>query len=203
MLRVGLTGGIASGKSVISGMLKDLGASILDADHIAHEVIRPHTPAHQEIVDHFGQEILLPDGSIDRPQLGRLVFEDAAKRALLERIVHPRVFSAEESAFRKVIEKNPQAVVIFEAALLIETQANERMDKIIVVYADEETQIKRMIERDRLDVEEIKKRIAAQAPFSEKKPLADYIIDGTAPLSQVAQQIETIFQELKALAEAS
>ena len=200
MILVGLTGGIASGKSLVSKLLKELGAYIIDADEIAHEVIQPGGPAYQEILQQFGEEILSKDGTIDRLRLGRLVFSDPVKRTLLEGIVHPRVFAIEEARRRKIAQKDPQAVIIFDAPLLIETRAYELMDKVIVVYANHRTQLKRLMERDHLDYDEAKRRIAAQLPLTDKRQYADYIINGADPPEEVAKQTEAIYQELKALA---
>ena len=203
MIRVGLTGGIASGKSQVSQVLRDLGAYIIDADEIAHEVILPGTPAYGEILDHFGPQVRKEDGSIDRSKLGRQVFQDPQRRAVLEGIIHPRVFAVEEARREQIARKDPQAVVVFDAPLLIEARAHERMDKVIVVYADEMTQLKRLIERDGLEPEEAQRRISSQSPFSEKKRYADYIIDGTVSLQEMAKQTETIFREMVALAARS
>ncbi len=200
MILVGLTGGIASGKSLVAKLLKDLGAYVIDADEIAHEVIQPGTPAYREILQQFGEGILGKDRTIDRARLGQMVFSDPTRRDVLEGIIHPRVFAAEEARRREIAQQDPQAVVIFDAPLLIETRAHELMDRVIVVYADRKTQLKRLKERDRLDPEEAKRRISAQLPLSDKKLYADYVIDGMASPQEVAIQTEDIYKELKALA---
>ncbi len=200
MILVGLTGGIASGKSLVAKLLKDLGAYVIDADEIAHEVVQPGTPTYREILQQFGEEILGKDGTIDRAKLGQQVFSDPIRRAVLEGIVHPKVFAVEETRRREIAQKDPQAVIIFDAPLLIETRAHELMDRVIVVYADRKTQLKRLKERDRLDPEEAKLRISAQLPLSDKKQYADYIIDGMASPQEVATQTEAIYKDLKALA---
>ena len=199
MILVGLTGGIASGKSLVSKLLKELGAYIIDADEISHEVIKPGESAYQEILQQFGGEILNEDGTIDRLRLGRLVFSDPGRRALLEGIVHPPVFAIEEARRRQIAQQDPQAIIIFDAPLLIETRAYELMDKVIVVYANRRTQLKRLMERDHLDYDEAKRRIAAQLPLGGKRQYADYIINGGDSPEQIAKQTEAIFQELKAL----
>ncbi len=200
MILVGLTGGIASGKSLVAKLLKDLGAYVIDADEIAHEVIQPGTPAYREILQQFGEGVLGKDRTIDRSRLGQMVFSDPTRRDVLEGIVHPRVFAVEEARRREIAQQDPQAVVIFDAPLLIETRAHELMDRVIVVYADRKTQLKRLKERDRLDPEEAKRRISAQLPLSDKKLYADYVIDGMASPQEVAIQTEAIYKELKALA---
>lgn len=202
MIRAGLTGGIASGKSQVSKALRELGAYVIDADEIAREAVRPGTEAFREVVARFGSGILGADGAIDRAELGRRVFGDPRQREALERIVHPRVFAAQEAAYDRIVRADADAVVVFDAALLIETGAHRRMDKVIVVYADEETQLQRLMARDRLPADEARRRIASQAPFPEKKRHADYLIDGTAPLEEVVRRTRTIFEELKTLAAA-
>jgi dephospho-CoA kinase len=201
MILVGLTGGIASGKSLVAKILKDLGAYIIDADEIAHEVIQPGTPAYQEILQQFGSRILGKDSTIDRARLGQMVFGDSTKRDVLESIVHPRVFAVEETRRKEIVQQDPHAVIIFDAPLLIETRAHELMDRVIVVYADRKTQLKRLKERDHLDPEEAKRRISAQLPLSDKKLYADYVVDGTASPQEVAMQTQAIYKELKALAQ--
>lgn len=200
MILVGLTGGIASGKSLVSKLLKELGAYVIDADEISHEVIQPGTPAYEEILEHFGEEILREDRTIDRAKLGELVFNDPASRAVLEGIVHPRVFAIEEDRRRKIAQQDPQAVIIFDAPLLIETRSHELMDRVILVYANCRTQLKRLMKRDRLDHNEAKRRLSAQLPLNDKKKYADYIIDGVVSPEEVAKQAEAIYRELKALA---
>ncbi|MGH7274225.1 MAG: dephospho-CoA kinase [Nitrospiria bacterium] len=200
MILVGLTGGIASGKSLVSKLLKELGAYIIDADEIAHGAIQPGEPAYQEILQQFGEEILNEDGTIDRSKLGRLVFSDPVKRTLLEGIVHPRVFAIEEARRRQIAQQDPEAVIIFDAPLLIETRAYELMDKVIVVYANAKTQLKRLMERDRLEYDEAKRRIAAQLPIEDKRQHADYIINSASPPEEVAKLTAAIYRELKTLA---
>jgi dephospho-CoA kinase len=203
MILVGLTGGIASGKSLVSKILKDLGAYLIDADKIAHQVIQPRRPAYQEILKQFGKSILRKDGTIDRSRLGKLVFADPAKRANLEKIIHPRVFAIEEARRKQISKKDPRAVIIFDAPLLIETHAHEWMDRVILVYADRKTQLKRLMDRDHLDTKEAKRRISAQLSNREKKKVADFIIDGSRSTKEVAEQTKTIFEKLRELARAA
>lgn len=199
MLVVGLTGGIASGKSMVSGILRSLGAFIIDADVIAHELIRPGLPAWQEILDQFGQGILLEDGSINRQLLGRIIFRDPAKREILNSILHPRIFEEVERQRKEIERKSPGAVVILDAALLIETRAYERVDVVILVQVSEDLQIKRLMERNRLTREEAMERIRAQASLEEKKRYAGYIVDASKPPEEVKKQTIEIFEKLKAL----
>jgi len=200
MILVGLTGGIGSGKSLVAQIFKRLGACLIDADELAHQAIAPGTYAYQAIRDTFGPEILKDDQTVDRQRLGEIVFEDAEKRQWLNSIVHPKVFIEQERLTKEITEKDPKAVIIFDVALLIETRAHELMDKVILVTVDRRTQIKRLMERDGLSREEARKRIASQAPTSQKKRYADYLIDGTRPLEVVEREVEKIYEELKSLA---
>lgn len=196
MILAGLTGGIASGKSVVSRLFREEGAHIIDADQIAHEVIAPKGRAWENIVDVFGKGILLPDGSIDRKVLGAIVFDDPEKREQLNAIVHPRVFAEEEKRRKEIEKENPHAVVLFDVPLLIETGSYELMDKVILVYVDKALQIKRLMERDHLSKEESLKRIAAQMPLVKKKPYADYIIDGSKSLEKIQKRVNEIYVDL-------
>lgn len=200
MILVGLTGGIGSGKSLVAQIFKRLGACLIDADELAHQAIAPGTHAWQAIRDRFGPEILKDDQTVDRRKLGEIVFENAEKRQWLNSMVHPKVFMEQERLTREITEKDPKAVIIFDVALLIETRAHELMDKVILVTADRRTQIKRLMERDGLERQEARKRIASQTPTSKKKRYADYLIDGTQPLEGVEHEVEKIYEELKSLA---
>jgi len=199
MLVVGLTGGIASGKSMVSGILRSLGACIIDADVIAHELIRPGLPAWREIVGQFGQGILLEDGRINRPILGRIIFRDPAKRAVLNSILHPRIFEEVERQRKEIERKSPDAIVILDAALLIETGAHETVDVVILVQVSEDLQIKRLMERNRLTREEAIERIKAQASLEERKRYAGYIVDASKSPEDVKLQTTEIFEKLKVL----
>lgn len=199
MITAGLTGGIASGKSTVSRILREQGAYVVDADEVAHEVILPGREAYQEILDHFGREILAGDGQIDRAKLAPRVFGDSRQRKIAERIIHPRVFAEEARRRQEISRKDPRAVIIFEAPLLIETGAHERVDKVIVVFTNTETQLKRLMDRDGLVAEEARLRMAAQMPEADKKGFADYLVDGTASLTEVTRRCAGIYQTLVAL----
>lgn len=200
MILVGLTGGIASGKSAVARRFKDLGACLIDADELAHRAIAPDEPAWREIVEAFGSGILNPDRTVNRKKLADIVFRDEAKRKNLNAIVHPAVFAEQERLTREISERDPGAVIIYDAALLIETGAFRRMKKVIVVTADPETQIERIVSRDGLSREEAERRIASQSPNSEKIPHADYVIDGSRPIKQVEGEVDRLYGELRALA---
>jgi len=197
MLLVGLTGGIASGKSLVSSMFQGLGAYVIDADAIARDIVKPGFPALEKIVDEFGSEVLLPDGNLNRRHLAEAIFRDAGKRETLNAILHPRIFEEEERRRKEIVQKDPQAVIIFDAALLIETKAYELMDRVILVDVDKKTQISRLVQRDHLTRDDALKRIESQMPLREKRKFADYILDTSRSFQQVQEQVEKIFRELQ------
>ena len=200
MILVGLTGGIATGKSEVSKIFKTLGAYLIDADEIARDLLNPKAPTWKKVVDCFGPDILLPDQRIDRKRLADLVFDDPNKLAALNAILHPVVF-AEEERRRQAIEcADPQAVVILDVPLLIETKAHNRVDKVIVVTADPKTQLKRLMKRNGLSKQEAQKRIQAQIPLKEKEKYADYLVDSRDSITKIEVRIRQIFEELKRLA---
>lgn len=196
---IGLTGGIASGKSATAGIFKTLGAYIIDADAIARELVKPQLPAWQEIVEQFGRDILKEDGTLNRELLGSIIFRNPARRETLNSILHPKIFD-EAVRQRKAIEENdPEAIIIFDVALLIETGHCKFVDKVILAYADEELQIKRLTERNGYTRAEALQRIASQLPAEEKKKYADYIIVTSKPFEEVEQQVAEVFHKLKTL----
>jgi len=197
MVLVGLTGGIATGKSTVSRLFVECGAHLVDADVLAREVVGPGTPALQEIVNAFGPQMLRPDGTLDRDRLGHAVFGDAKQLTRLNAIVHPYVAIEQERRCQKIAAQAPHAVIIYDAALLIEAKAHTRMDRIIVVTADEQTQVDRLKARNHLSMEEARKRIAAQMPLSEKVKVADYVIDGTLTPEEVRKEVQRVYDELK------
>jgi dephospho-CoA kinase len=197
MLQVGLTGGIATGKSTVSRLFVECGARLIDADVLAREVVAPRQPAWRKITETFGREILQPDGTLDRDRLGKMVFGDPKQLEKLNAIVHPYVAVAQEQQSREIAGKDPHAVIVYDAALLIEAGAHTRMDTIIVVTADAQTQLARLRARDHLSTEEAMSRIAAQMRLAEKVKVADYVIDGTLPLEQLRKEVQRIYDELK------
>ncbi len=197
MVLVGLTGGIATGKSTVSRLFVECGARLIDADVLAREVVTPRQPALKKIAETFGREMLRSDGTLDRDRLAKVVFGDPKQLEKLNAIVHPYVAVAQEQRSREIAGKDPHAVIVYDAALLIEAGAHKRMDKIIVVTADEQTQLARLKARDHLSTEEATRRIAAQMPLAEKVKAADYVIDGTLPLEQLRREVRRIHDELK------
>ena len=198
MVFAGLTGGIATGKSVVSGIFQSLGAFIIDADVIAREIVKPGLPAWKAIAKAFGSEVLLQDGNINRSKLGSIVFQDFSKRSILNSIMHPGILKEAAKLRKKIGEEHPFAVVIFDAALLIESGAYEMVDLVILVYVNEELQINRLMNRDGLTRDAAIERINAQMPVAEKKRYADYIIDTTSSQkNDIERQVRYVFEILK------
>ncbi|MDR7435216.1 MAG: dephospho-CoA kinase [Armatimonadota bacterium] len=195
---IGLTGGIASGKSLVAGILRELGAIVIDADAIAREVVEPGTEAWKEIVGSFGEEYLLPSGHVDRKKLARKIFQDPAAREKLEAITHPRIRQRmfEEVERQRSLDNSCRRIVILDIPLLFETGRPPGLDGVIVVYANEEVLIERLIARDGLTREEAELRLRAQMPLSEKVQLADWVIDNNGPPEATRAQVEALWREL-------
>jgi len=194
---IGLTGGIASGKSTVSRILKNAGAVIIDADRIARDVVKKGLPAYQEIIDAFGENVLSPDGAIDRTVLGDIIFNDPQKKQLLNRIVHPYV-SKETNLQLKHIEKtHPNTIVILDIPLLLEAQMQKDLSEVIVVYVPEYTQIERLMQRDGISEADARARVRSQMPIEEKKDLATIVIDNSGTRENTRKQTLEIFQRFK------
>ncbi|MGB4302971.1 MAG: dephospho-CoA kinase [Syntrophomonadaceae bacterium] len=174
---IGLTGGIASGKSTVSRALRELGAIIIDADEVAHAIIEPGKPAWKDIVEHFGLGVLNPDQTIDREKLGAIVFNDPEKLQVLNQITHPRVGEQFKQMIKDIKSQQADAVLFIEVPLLYETHMDRICDEVWVVWVDEETQIQRLMKRDGLSREDALKRIDAQMSLDEKARRADFVID--------------------------
>lgn len=202
MLTVGLTGGIAAGKSTVSGFLKAAGAVIIDADKIAYNVVKKGSPAWQGIVSHFSKKILLPDGGINREHLGNIIFNNPDEKEKLNSIVHPFVFQEMEKQIRLVREKSPGEVVIQDIPLLMESDMHKSFSCVIVVYIPESLQIKRLMERNNLSREDAVARIRSQMPIEEKKKLGDIIIDNSGALEKTRKQVIEVYHMLKHQAES-
>ena len=203
MLRAGLTGSIAVGKSFVSSVLAGLGCHVLDADQTAREVVAPGSVGLRAIADAFGSEVLRPDGALDRAKLGAIVFSDETKRARLNSILHPLIIEAQDDWLRRCEAQDPRGVGIVDAALMIETGSYKRFDKLIVVCCRPELQLERLVKRDGLTVAEAGRRIASQMPQEEKKRFADYLIDTSDGFDETRAQAGAVYERLKALAAES
>ncbi|MBU4128606.1 dephospho-CoA kinase [bacterium] len=195
MLVVGLTGGIASGKSVVSKTLKELGLPIIDADLIAREMVRPNEEGYRDIVDHFGKGILNPDQTINRRKLAKIIFSDSKEREGLNSILHPRIVEKIKRRIRDFKERG-ERIVILDAALLIEAGELSLADKLIVVTVSPKIQVKRLVQRDHLTEREAKERIATQMPLSEKVKLADYVIDNSGSAKKTIRRTKEVHDQL-------
>lgn len=197
MLKVGLTGSIAVGKSYVCEVLRELGALVLDADQTAREVVEPGTEGLRRIVEHFGAEVLQPDGKLDRARLGAIVFADERQRQLLNSIVHPLVIESQNDWMTERERENPHKIAVIDAALMIESGSYQRFNKLIVVWCEPEIQLQRLVSRDNLSRTEALRRIEAQMPQEEKKRYADFLIDTSDGFSSARAQTMEIYERLK------
>ena len=204
MLKVGLTGGIASGKSIVGEMFVALGAHLVQADRISHQLMQPGQSVYDEVVAHFGREILNSDGTVNRSKLAEAAFGKAASASRVEelnRIVHPAVIRKQEEWMEEIGRQHPHAVTIVEAALILEADAAKRFGRLIVVTSTDEQRVTRFAARQKLDPDaarkEVARRMAAQLPETEKIKAADYIIDNSGPLEHTQQQVGQIWEKLR------
>ena len=195
-LLVGLTGGIATGKSTVSTMFAHLGAKVIDADLLAREVVMPGQPAHAEIVKEFGPDVLQEDGALDRKRLGAIVFGDAEKRKRLEEITHPAIRVRLQRIMSVYEEEAFEGIVIWDAALLIETSGAKGMDRVVVVVTDPATELQRLMARDGFAEEDARRRIASQMPLSEKVKVADYVIDNSGARAETERLVRDVYRAL-------
>jgi dephospho-CoA kinase len=195
MLLVGLTGGIASGKSTVSAMLAEQGAEVIDADHIARQVVMPGTPAWCKIREHFGPGVLHPDGQLDRQALADIVFADKSKLALLNEITHPAIFA--RIADRLEAHHGQDVVVVLDAALLIEAGLAEGVDVVIVVHSPREIQVERLAAKG-VGQTDARNRIASQLEPEKRLARADIVIDNSGSLEDLGRQVDKIWKELQA-----
>lgn len=206
-LLAGLTGGIATGKSTVSAMFAHLGCRLIDADLLAREVVAPGQPAHAAIVAEFGREVLLPDGDLDRKRLGAVVFADAERRKRLEAITHPAIRQRQMRILSVLEEEEFEGVVIWDAALLIESGGAAGMDRVIVVFADEATELRRLMARDGVSEADALARIRSQMPVVDKAKRAHYVIDNSGSRAdteaQVREVCRALLNDLRALRERS
>jgi dephospho-CoA kinase len=192
-----LTGSIAVGKSFVAGVLAELGCHVLDADQTAREVVAAGTPGLRAVVEKFGEEVLQPDGTLDRARLGSIVFTDERARALLNSILHPFIIAAQDEQLRRWAEEDPQGIGIVDAALMIESGGYKRFDKLIVVHCRPEVQVQRLMERNHLSLEEAERRVRAQMSQEEKKSFADYLIDTSEGFIRTRQETEEVYRALR------
>lgn len=185
---IGLTGGIASGKSTVARMMEKLGAAVIDADQLARDAVMPGMPAHAGIVAAFGPSVLNPDRTIDRAALGALVFVDSAARRRLEEITHPAIGRLATERLEGLRQKGI-AVAVYMAPLLIEAGVTDRVDEIWVVYLDMETQLARLMQRDKIGREEALRKIASQMPMDEKRRYGKVVIDNSGPVEDTERQL--------------
>jgi len=196
MLVVALTGGIASGKSIIADILQELGCYIHHADMVAHQFMEPDKPAWKAIVDHFGQDILNPDKTINRQKLGAIVFSDEKERAHLNALLHPLVMENKKEVIASLKREKTHKIFVSEAALTIEAGYASFFDKIILAYCPIETQVERLMERDKINKKDALKKIQSQLPPEKKLKYADYIIDTSRTIKETIEQSEKVFRNL-------
>ena len=197
MYIAGLTGGIATGKSTISGMFREAGAIIVDADRIAHEVVKKGAPAWKKIKTHFGDRILLPSGEIDRERLGGIVFHDARQKENLNRIVHPFVFRKMEEEIAHAQSVAPRTIVILDVPLLIETGMHHALPQVILAYIPERMQLARLMARDGLAKADAEARIRSQMPIDSKKQMVSIVIDNSGSIDATRKQVRDVMERLQ------
>jgi dephospho-CoA kinase len=196
MLRVGLTGSIAVGKSFVTSVFAGLGCHVLDADLTAREVVMPGTPGLTALTEAFGKEILNPDGSLNRKQLAAVVFADEEKRQQLNRLLHPFIIARQDEILNEWETKDPDGIAIVDAALMIESGGYRRFDKLIVVHCRPEVQLERLLLRDKLSRDEAERRIDSQMSQEEKKKFADYLIDTSDGFEPTREQTVKVYNDL-------
>ena len=196
MLKVGLTGSIAVGKSFVLGVLAELGCHVLDADATAREVVKAGTPGLKAVTEAFGHDVLNTEGTLDRAKLGAIVFADEDKRQRLNSILHPFIIAAQDKQMREWEQQDPEGIAVVDAALMIESGGYRRFDKLVVVHCRPEVQLQRLMSREGLSCEDGERRIRAQMPQEEKKKYADFLIDTSDGFDSARQQAEAVFQKL-------
>ncbi|HYN15583.1 MAG TPA: dephospho-CoA kinase [Terriglobales bacterium] len=206
MLRVGLTGGVACGKTTVAEMMRQRGAHVVLADEVAHQLMRPGEPVYYEIVRHFGPDIVGSDGAIDRKKLAEAAFGSGRIKEL-NQIVHPAVIARQQAWTDEVAAKHPDGIAVVEAALILEAGVGKRFDKLVVVICTMPQKIERFARRHNLDLaaaeREVTRRMAAQLPEEEKARAADYVIDNSGPLADLEVKVDALMAELRRLAQNS
>jgi dephospho-CoA kinase len=201
MLKVGLTGGIAAGKSVVGEMLAALGARVIQADHISHQLMQPGERVYEEVVRRFGRGILSSDGTVNRARLAEAAFGEGRIREL-NQIVHPAVIKRQKDWMEEIGRREPKAIAVVEAALILEAGAREDFDRLVVVTCRPEQRIERWARHRHVDGEtarrEVERRMAAQLPDEEKTKAADYVIDNSGSLDDTRAQVQRVYSQMKA-----
>jgi len=197
----GLTGGIASGKSTVARFLEELGANVIDADRVGHELLEQSNPVSDQVVSHFGREILNPGGEIDRERLGSVVFADPQKLSELTSIMHPRLMARIKELAEEFHSRQPRAVILVDAALIYEAGVADRFAKILVTWCRPEQQLERLMAKAHISRQEALQRMAFQLPAEEKRRRADYVIDCSGSLEETRAQVEALYPAIKRLAE--
>ena len=197
MVIAGLTGGIATGKSTVSSILREAGAIIIDADTIARDAVKKNLPAWHEIVRIFGKEVLLPDGEINRACLGDIIFRDSSKKEILNKIVHPYVIQKAAELIEEIGKESPDSIVILDVPLLIEAEMDKDLEDVILVYTPEWIQIERLIERDGISDEDALLRVRSQIPIEKKRESATIVIDNSGTLQATRERALEVFNYLK------
>lgn len=196
---LGVTGGIATGKSTVAEMLAEKGAVLIDFDDLAREVVVPGQPAYQEMVAFFGSEILHADQTLDRKKIAQIVFRDQGKKKKLEAMIHPRTYERYVEWVEEMIQKDPQAIIQTVIPLMIELNLHSLFDKVLLAYAEPEVQIRRLMTRDRIEEAEAARIIGNQLPIDAKLPYADFVIKNGGSLDQTRQQIDVLWLQLPEL----
>jgi len=196
MKTIGLTGGIASGKSMVARVLQEMGAVLLSADKIGHQIIEPGKTAYYDLIDNFGKEILNADGTINRKELGGIVFKDPQKLKLLNQLTHPPIMQEIKLKLAQIEQEQPEAIVVMEIPLLYETRMEKLFDQVWVVWVDRETQIKRLMARDAIDRSDAISRIYSQMPLDEKARRADLVIDNCGSIEETIAKATRYFNNI-------
>jgi len=199
MLRVGLTGGLASGKSFVGHALRDLGCHLIEADELGHQVLLPGAEAYDAVVNTFGGDILDQEGFIDRRKLGERVFGKPDELQKLSSLVHPPVVARQQRAIEEIARQDPNAIVVVEAAILVETGSYKRFDRLIVVVCSQEQQMERALKRGAYTREEVMSRLSRQLPLEEKLRVADYVIDTSGAKENTLEQVKSVYNSLRSL----
>ena len=199
MLQIGLTGGLASGKSFVGHALAELGCHLIDADELGHQVLMPGAEAYDAVVNEFGEEILDDDRYIVRRKLGALVWNNPERLAKLNSLVHPPVIAREQQMSAEFARQDPAAIIVVESAILVETGSYRRFDRLIVVVCTVEQQVERAMKRGAYSKEEVLARLSRQLPLEEKVRVADYVIDTSDTKEHAVEQVKTVYQSLRSL----